>query len=86
MKAEIQKALNSLYHNDSIGVELLNQVISYIEKLENHIRYKTIPVEYIEHRIGLYEDWHEDVEPLVNMLKDWMDYGRDEYEDISIEL
>ena len=34
MRAEVQKALNELYH-DGVDLELINLVISYIEKLEN---------------------------------------------------
>lgn len=34
MKSEVQKALNELYH-DGVDLELINLVISYIEKLEN---------------------------------------------------
>lgn len=86
MKAEIQKALNDLYHSDSISVELLNQVISYIEKLENHIRYETIPIEYIEHEIELLADFTDEVAPLKSLLRDYMEIGRYEDEDISIEL
>ena len=86
MKAEIQRALNSLYHNDSIDVELLNQVISYIEKLENHIRYETIQIEYIEHEIELLADFTDEVAPLKGLLRDYMEIGRYEDEDISIEL
>lgn len=86
MKAEIQKALNSLYHNGSIDVELLNQVISYIEKLENHIRYETIPIEYIEHEIELNEDFADEVAPLRDLIKNYLYIGRYEDEDISIEL
>jgi len=86
MKTEIQKALNDLYHSDSIDVELLNQVISYIEKLENHIRYETIPIEYIEHEIELNEDFADEVAPLRDLIKNYLYIGRYEDEDISIEL
>lgn len=34
MRAEVQKALNELYH-DGVDLELINLVISYIEKLES---------------------------------------------------
>ena len=34
MRAEVQKALNKLYH-DGVDLELINLVISYIEKLES---------------------------------------------------
>jgi len=86
MKAEIQRALNSLYHSDNIDVELLNQVISYIEKLENHIRYETIPIRFIEHEIEIFDDCRDEVAPLKGLLRDYMEIGRDEDEDISIEL
>lgn len=86
MKAEIQRALNSLYHSDNIDVELLNQVISYIEKLENHIRYETIPIRFIEHEIEIFDDFRDEVAPLKGLLRDYMEIGRDDYEDISAEL
>lgn len=87
MKAEIQRALNSLYHSDNIYVELLNQVISYIEKLENHIRYATIPIRFIEHCIRMYTDLDivEKATALEELLEDYMNW-RYEDEDISIEL
>ena len=69
MKAEIQRALNDLYHNGSIDVELLNKVVSYIELIEH----TTIPIEFIEHRISHYNDWHEDTEPLIQLIRDYMD-------------
>ena len=34
MRTEVQKALNKLYH-DGVDLELINLVISYIEKLES---------------------------------------------------
>jgi len=34
MRPEIQKALNQLYHNGEMSVELVNRIVSYIEKLE----------------------------------------------------
>lgn len=86
MRAEIQRALNNLYHNGNIDVELLNQVISYIEKLENHIRYETIPIRFIEHEIEIFDDCRDEVAPLKGLLRDYMEIGRDEDEDISIEL
>lgn len=34
MRSEVQKALNKLYH-DGVDLELINLLISYIEKLES---------------------------------------------------
>lgn len=30
-----------------------------------------IPIEFIEKIIGQYNDWNEDVEPLLKLLEDW---------------
>ena len=30
-----------------------------------------IPVEFIEKQIAKYNDWNEDVEPLLKLLEDW---------------
>ena len=53
MKAEIQKALNDLYHSDSIDVDKLNLVISYIESLEYKNRCMAME---------LVHDWRKDNE------------------------
>lgn len=90
MKAEIQKALNDLYHSDNIDVELLNQVISCIENLEyrnkalandvarltKKIEYEMIPIEYIKKRIDFYAEWSDQAEPLRTLLEDYMDNGK----------
>ena len=30
-----------------------------------------IPVEFIEKKIAKYNDWNEDVEPLLKLIEDW---------------
>lgn len=92
MKAEIQKALNDLYHSDSIDVDKLNLVISYIESLEyknrcmamdvakltKKIEYEMMPIEYIKKRIDFYAEWSDQAEPLKALLEDYMDNGKEE--------
>lgn len=91
MKTEIQKALNDLYHSDSIDVDKLNLVISYIENLEyknkamamdvakltKKIEYEMMPIEYIKKRIDYYSEWLDQAEPLRTLLEDYMDNGKE---------
>lgn len=32
---------------------------------------KAIPIEFIEKIIGQYNDWNEDIEPLIELIKKW---------------
>ena len=32
---------------------------------------KAIPIEFIEELIGQYNDWNEDVEPLIKLIEKW---------------
>ena len=42
-----------------------------IDKAAKKFKGKAIPVEFIEKQIAKYNDWNEDVEPLLKLIEDW---------------
>lgn len=44
-------------------------IIAY--DVDNAPTVKAIPIEFIEKIIGQYNDWNEDIEPLIELIKKW---------------
>lgn len=87
MRAEIQKVLNNLYHADTVDVEQLNLLVSYIESLEYKAKsmektvaklmkimeYEMMPIEFIHKRINFNDTIGADTDQLRTLLGDYMD-------------
>lgn len=65
----------SMLREDKYAVEMFSdaELKEVFEFAKNYIR-KAIPQEYIQEKIGQYDDWNEDVEPLIAVLERWQEF------------
>lgn len=68
VKADIEKFNRPLCDGYHMKDYVLNQIITDIE---NQPTVDAILVEFIEKQIAKYNDWNEDVEPLLKLIEDW---------------
>lgn len=57
--------------NTVIEKEMWNVPDFVYESIQKAPTVNAIPIEFIEKIIGQYNDWNEDVEPLLKLLEDW---------------
>ena len=44
---------------------------AFQDEIKSQPTVDAIPVEFIEKQIAKYNDWNEDVEPLLKLIEDW---------------
>lgn len=64
----------SMLREDKYAVEMFSdaELKEVFEFAKNYIR-KAVTQEFIQEKIGMYDDWNEDAEPLIATLEKWQE-------------